>query len=117
MIRPETIERAIEVVIAQCAPEQVYVIGSYAVGTAKRTSDLDLLIVAESDECKPRRDERVEHLLAPLMIPVDVNVYTPAELAEELRQPSSFARTVIERQGKLVYSRALGDREARRAAR
>lgn len=107
MIRPETIDRAIAMVVAQCAPEQVFVIGSYATGTAKRTSDLDLLIVAESAESKPRRDERIEQLLAQLMIPVDVNVYTPAEFAAELRQELSFARTATELQGKLVYSRAL----------
>jgi predicted nucleotidyltransferase len=109
MIRWETIDRAIDVVVAQCAPEQVFVIGSYATGTAKRTSDLDLLIVAESTESKQRRDERVEHLLAPLMIPVDINVYTPAEFEHELRQPFGFARTATQLQGKLIYSRALGD--------
>lgn len=106
MIRPETIDRAIEIIIAQCEPEQIFVIGSYATGTAKRTSDLDLLIVQASTESKRQRDERVELLLAPLLIPVDVNVYTPAEFEEECRQPSGFARMVTELQGKLVYSHA-----------
>jgi len=109
VIRPETIERAIDVIVAQCAPDQVFVIGSYATGTAKRTSDLDLLIVQESAETKRKRDQRVEQLLAPLLIPVDINVYTPEELAEERSEPNGFARTAIDLQGKLVYSRALGD--------
>jgi predicted nucleotidyltransferase len=109
MIRPETIDRAIDIIIAQCEPEQIFVIGSYASGTAKRTSDLDLLIIQASTESKRQRDERVELLLAPLLIPVDVNVYTPDEFEEECRQPFGFVRTVIELQGKLVYSRAPAD--------
>jgi predicted nucleotidyltransferase len=109
MIRPQTIDRAIDIIVAQCEPEQIFVIGSYATGTAKRTSDLDLLIVQASTEAKRKRDERVEFLLAPLLIPVDVNVYTPAEFDEECRQPFGFARTATELQGKLVYSRELGD--------
>lgn len=110
MIRRETIERAIDIIVAQLAPEQVFVIGSYATGTAKPTSDLDLLIVAESTESKVRRDQRVEQMLAPLMIPVDINVYTPAEFTAELAEPFGFARTATELQGKLVYRRG----EARR---
>jgi predicted nucleotidyltransferase len=119
VIRPELIQRAIDVIVAQCDPEEVYVIGSYATGTAKPTSDLDLLIVQQSTEPKRARELRIELLLAPLLIPVDVNVYTPAEIADERRDPLSFARTVTERQGKLVYSRALGrlvEIEARRGA-
>ena len=84
-------------------------IGSYATGTAKRTSDLDLLIVQASTKAKRKRDDLVEFLLAPLLIPVDVNVYTPAEFDEECRQLFGFARTATELQGKLVYSRELGD--------
>jgi len=109
VIGQHVIDRAIDVVVAQCSPEQIFLIGSYASGTARRSSDLDLLIVQESRERKPRRDQRVEQLLAPLLIPVDVNVYTPAEFDEELRQPFAFAYTATALQGKLVYSRALGD--------
>ena len=109
MVRRETIARAIDMIIAQLDPEQVFVIGSYASGTAKASSDLDLLIVAASTESKLRRDQRVQQLLAPLMIPVDINVYTPAEFAAECADPFGFARTATELQGKLAYRRARGD--------
>lgn len=109
MIGQELIDRAVDMVVAQCAPEKVFVIGSYATGTAKRNSDLDLLVVAESTESKQRRDDRLAQSLARLVIPIDINVYTPAEFEEELRQPMGFARTATQLQGKLVYSSELGD--------
>lgn len=110
MIGRATIERAIDLVVEQCAPDQVFVIGSHATGTAKPGSDLDLLIIAASTESKQQRDERIELLLAPLMIPVDVNVYTPAEFEREESEPYGFARMVTRHQGQLVYSQAEGRR-------
>ncbi len=109
MIGRETIERAIDIIVAQCDPEQVFVIGSYAAGVAKRSSDLDLIVVQRSPDPKRARERRLELLLAPLMIPVDLNVYTPEEFEDECRDPLGFARMATQLQGKLVYSRALGD--------
>ena len=109
MIAPQVIERAIDIVVAQLDPERVYVIGSYATGTAKLRSDLDLIIVQESTEAKRRRGARVKMLLAPLLIPIDVSVYTPAEFDEECRDPNTFAWATTQLQGKLVYSREHRD--------
>jgi predicted nucleotidyltransferase len=109
VIQPRTLELALDTIVAQCAPEQIFLIGSYATGTAKASSDLDLIIVQHSTEAKQTRDLRVEQLLAPLLIPVDINVYTPAEFEEEVRQPGTFARLATQLQGKLVYRRDLGD--------
>jgi predicted nucleotidyltransferase len=109
VIRPQVIDRAVDIVVAQLQPERVYLIGSYSTGTAKVTSDLDLLIVQASNEAKRKRDARVEMLLAPLLIPVDINVYTPAEFDEERSDPWGFVYRTTELQGKLVYSRELGD--------
>lgn len=109
MIAPRMIERALDTIVAQCDPEQIFLIGSHATGTAKAGSDLDLIIVQHSAEDKHARDQRIEQLLAPLLIPVDINVYTPAEFDEEVHQPWSFARLATRLQGKLVYSREHGD--------
>lgn len=106
-MRPQLIERAIDIVVAQCQPERIYVVGSQATGTARRKSDLDLLIVQESTQDKPTRERRVELLLAPLMVPVDVHVYTPDELDDERSQRFGFARTAPE-VGVLVYHREPG---------
>ncbi len=105
MIRAHLIERALQIIVAQCDPEQVFLIGSHAVGTAGPNSDLDLIVVQRSDEAPSQREMRVEQLLAPLLIPVDVSVYTPEEFREELSTPNSFAQLTIELQSVLLYSR------------
>jgi predicted nucleotidyltransferase len=112
MISPHLIDRALALIVTHCDPELVYVFGSHATGTAKPSSDLDLLIVQRSNDAKARREREVEQLLARLLIPVDVNVYTPEELAEELVDPYGFVRCATTLQGKLVHSRALGDFDA-----
>jgi len=118
VIRRELIERAVDLIVAQCDPEQVFVVGSYATGTATASSDLDLLVVQHSQEARDKRRARIERLLSPLLIPVDVHVFTPAELEDESSQRYAFARTAP-REGTLVYSRAQGcvvvDFDARRS--
>jgi predicted nucleotidyltransferase len=109
MIAPALIDRAVDLIVAHCAPDEVFVVGSYSTGTATDASDLDLLVIQDTHVTKQRRDGELGLLLAPLMIPVDVNVYSRDEFREELEHDFGFARSVTERQGRLVYSRALGD--------
>lgn len=108
MIPRLLIERAVRTLVTQSDVEQIYVIGSHALGTAHATSDLDLIVVRRCDEAKDRRDQRATALLAPLLIPVDVNVYTPEEAARQLRLPYSFLSLNTRGHGKQVYSRELG---------
>ncbi len=109
MIEPRTIEKAVDLIVAHYRPEQVFVVGSYSMGTARDASDLDLLVIKHTDVPKRQRDYALSLILAPLVIPIDVNVFTPQEMAEEQEDEFGFARTATERQGKLVYSRDLGD--------
>jgi predicted nucleotidyltransferase len=108
VIRPQLIESAVHTLVAQGDVEEIYVIGSHAIGTAHVTSDLDLILVQRSQEQKPMRDRRAVQLLSSLLIPVDVNAYTPEEFAAQLRRPYSFVRLNVEGHGKQVYSRARG---------
>lgn len=112
MIAPANIDRAVDLIVAHCAPDAVFVVGSYSTGTATDQSDLDLLVIQDTDVEKSRRDAQLELLLAPLLIPVDVNVYSRDEFREEAQDEYGFVRCVTERQGRLVYQRALGDFDA-----
>ena len=105
MISPALIDRAVQLIVSHYDPALIYIVGSYSVGTATDASDLDLLVVKETAAPRRRRQHQVQLILSSLLIPVDVNVYTPGEFDEELRDAIGFARTVTKLQGKLVYRR------------
>lgn len=59
---------------------EVWVFGSAVTGTVHATSDLDLLVVRETDEQPVERGVSLARELEP-RVPVDLFVYTPAEMA------------------------------------
>jgi predicted nucleotidyltransferase len=59
---------------------EAYIFGSYARGEAQADSDLDLILVVETDAAWPERG-RAFLDLARVGPPVDLLVYTPAEWA------------------------------------
>jgi predicted nucleotidyltransferase len=61
-------------------PEKVVVFGSYATGTPTADSDLDLLVVMDSDQPAYKRGLPIRRLFNPQPCPMDVLVYTPREV-------------------------------------
>jgi uncharacterized protein len=84
--------------------EQVILFGSHARGEAHDGSDVDLLIVAESDLPRFKRSRSLYSLLRPYPFSMDLIVYTPAEVERGRQSPSSFVATVL-REGKAIYVR------------
>lgn len=90
---------------------QVILFGSYARGEATDRSDVDLMIVAESDLPRYRRSVQLYKQLRPYPFGMDLIVYTPEEIAEGRRTPLSFVSTVL-REGRMLYERPDGSRQA-----
>jgi predicted nucleotidyltransferase len=55
------------------------VFGSYATEQATPNSDVDLLVILESDLRRDRRQEAISRILRPRDFPLDILAYTPAE--------------------------------------
>ena len=84
--------------------ERVILFGSHARNDAKATSDVDLMIVAESDLPRFKRSRSLYQMLRPYPFSMDLIVYTPEEVERGKRSPLSFVSTVL-REGKTVYVR------------
>ena len=99
----ETLPAALENLIEVVQPQKVILFGSYAYGNPTPDSDVDLLIVWDTD--KPRRERVVAVSLAlyPRRFPVDILVKTPRELEEELPY-NFFLREILEK-GVVLYER------------
>ncbi|MCX8066972.1 MAG: nucleotidyltransferase domain-containing protein, partial [Anaerolineae bacterium] len=84
----ESLPQVVEKLVREVNPEKIILFGSYAVGEPTPDSDVDLLIIWDTD--KPRRERvvTISLLLYPRPFPVDIIVKTPRELEEEL--PHNF---------------------------
>jgi predicted nucleotidyltransferase len=83
-------------------PSLVLLFGSRARGTATRRSDLDLLVVCNTDEPPLERIGRVLRLLQDSPWPVEPVVLTPEELEAMSHRP--FIRRILA-EGRVLYER------------
>ncbi|RME80970.1 MAG: nucleotidyltransferase domain-containing protein [Caldilineae bacterium] len=99
----ETLPAAIETIVRALNPQKIILFGSYACGEPTPDSDVDLLIVWDTDLPKRERVVAVSLLLYPRPFPVDIIVKTPRELEEEL--PHNFFLREIVSKGVVLYER------------
>ncbi len=84
-------------------PERILLFGSLASGEVQEWSDIDLVIIKETDQRFLDRTREVMELLRP-KVGIDVLVYTPQEFARLLRE-RAFVRDEIGAKGKVLYER------------
>jgi predicted nucleotidyltransferase len=89
---------------AAAKASRVILFGSYAGGDADETSDVDLMIIAESDLPRYKRSRDLYQLLRPYPFGMDLVVYTLEEIERGKKSPVSFVSTVL-REGKTLYVR------------
>ena len=100
----EVLEEIVRRITANLHPEKIILFGSYAYGQPSSDSDLDLLVVMESEERPAGRFRAVSDLLCPRPFPMDILVRTPQEIAEAIKKSDPFI-TEIFIQGKVLYDR------------
>ncbi len=87
-------------------PERVILFGSAARGDADTCSDIDIVVIKETDARFLDRLGTVYQLIQPDFA-LDALVYTPAEFAQMQAEQNSFIEEVL-REGVVVYDRARG---------
>jgi len=80
----------------------VILFGSYARNQPGKHSDVDLLVIAESDLPRHKRSRELHLMFKPYPFPMDILVYTPKEVEKESEFELSFISTVL-REGKKLY--------------
>jgi HEPN domain-containing protein/predicted nucleotidyltransferase len=90
--------------IEEYDPDKIILFGSRAAGKDPEGSDIDLVIVKETEKRPLERRIEVETLLADRAVPIDIVVYTPAEIRNLYSMGSPFVEEVVEK-GRLIYMR------------
>ena len=100
------INEIVRQIVAKFRPHKIIFFGSYAYGTPRPESDVDLLVVMETPLREAQQAiqicQQIDYLFG-----LDLLVYTPRNLAQRLAWGDSFLREVMER-GKVLYESTNG---------
>jgi len=103
-----TIDNQLEIIVNRIVeryhPEKIILFGSMAEGTATDKSDIDLLLVKETNSPPYERAAGIRRLLKDLLLPMDILVYTPDEIEKDRKRKFSFVYQVL-KSGKVLYAR------------
>ena len=84
-------------------PERIILFGSHARRDADEYSDLDLVVIKETEERFLDRLKRVYEIMQPDFA-LDILVYTPGEFAYMLEEGNPFLERVLE-EGVIIYEK------------
>jgi HEPN domain-containing protein/predicted nucleotidyltransferase len=104
LVHAQHSEAVVERLVERYEPDRIVLFGSHARGNASPGSDIDLLIVKQTDRRPLDRRVEVEGLLADRALALDLVVYTPAELRELHALGDPFVVDVLET-GRVLYMR------------
>lgn len=99
------VQRMLQKLVAEYAPQKVVLFGSYAYGTPGPDSDIDLLIIKETPERFLDRWATVHRILAGTHrgIPVETLVATTQEIEKRLAIGDQFIKEILEK-GEVLYA-------------
>jgi len=104
LIPSATIDAIVAAIAENFSPQQIILFGSYASGDPTPDSDLDLLVVLDTDLPRRKRAVPIRLLFRPTPCPMDILVYTPAEVAEWNGTVNHIITEVMSK-GERVYER------------
>lgn len=103
MTIPEQIEEIVKRIADHYKPRKIILFGSYAYGVPTKDSDLDLLVVKETELPRHKRAREIrKHLWGISEIPKNIIVYTQEEIDEWKDVEEAFVTEVV-KNGKVLY--------------
>ena len=99
-IPKKTIDAVVQHIVEDFQPQKIILFGSYAHGTPRPESDVDLLIVMDKDK-NERKSLEIRRALN-VNFGLDLVVYTPEHLRQRIELGDSFLKEIVQ-QGKVVY--------------
>lgn len=105
MIDSKIIDDVVFKIASRFNPYKIILFGSYANGTQNEDSDLDLLIVQDSELPMQKRGLDIRMSLIGTKIPMDILIYTKTEFEQEKNSAFSFLKSAI-KNSKVLYERA-----------
>ena len=102
MFRYDLVDETIDTIVSRFHPEMIITFGSVARGSTTDESDLDLLVIMDSDLKPTRRAREIYSATSDIDLPMDIIVLTPEEFIENRDDPYSFVSEIV-RTGIVAY--------------
>ena len=100
--------KIVEVIRKEYVPDKIILFGSYGYGTPTEESDIDLLIIRETDKPFHKRWAEVCHIISEIRkgkgIAFSPFVVTPQELQERLEIGDQFFEEIVNK-GEVLYAK------------
>ena len=100
----EKINEIKDKIVREYKPEKIILFGSFAWGEPHEDSDVDLLVVMESNKPRIERQREVLSMMYPSDVPIDILVHTPRELEESINKNRNLFLEDIVHNGKVLYT-------------
>jgi len=103
-LTPSLVQEIVKRIVDAVRPDQIVLFGSYAYGIPDKESDIDILVIMETDRPRHKRSVILNKVLAGLLIPKDLVVYTPKEVDEWKEVPQAFITQILKK-GVILYDK------------
>ena len=100
----ETLRKMVERIVKRFAPDKIILFGSYATGTSRPDSDIDLLVVMTPNRTKASQELDILKALRSYRMPKDVIVTTPEDFAWRRKIPGTIERPAA-LGGRVLYAK------------
>jgi len=100
----QELKRYIRLLTKHGSPEKLILFGTLAQGELHEWSDIDLVVVEETDLPFYQRLRKIRELIQP-QVGLDIVVYTPEEF-DQLQAKCPFFREEIIAKGKIIYEQS-----------
>lgn len=104
-VTEEALSTIVQRLVPALHPHKIIVFGSYIYGTPTPDSDVDLLVILDTEARPVDRYLRVSRLLRPRPFPLDILVKTPEEMTRAVAHGDPFIVEILT-QGRVLYERA-----------
>lgn len=102
--KSQKLREFVEKIVRLSKPEKILLFGSWAWGKPTEDSDIDILVIKQSDQSRRDRERELRSQLYPAGVAFDLLVYTPEELKEKIEQDRNLFLEDIINNGTVIYA-------------
>jgi len=104
-VDPQVLDQIVEQIVKVLDPEKIILFGSYARGEAGPDSDVDIAVIAETDQPRGHRTLALAEGWPHVGFPTDILVFTPDEWDEWVGLVNTIPNEAAA-EGRVIYERS-----------